>query len=289
MIGPHPSDKELILTLLGAIATHPHIRNPVVTHPVKKDRNGNPAKVPVDKFRTFGGTELKEPGLTIAVYPFHSSYKNLESSPTQEETTKFATSTRRTLGKPSDLDFFDRTDFRLICQVYYIDSGYDVASNATYYLSEILPGRPHGDYFEGMNIDSGTFDKIKIAFTISPGEDVLRDYVTLLRSVIRETYQLKPYSIRNIRVDSVDYPSANAISVDSNMFLHTAYITFTLTIYETPTSQQLLQLTPYPLGISRLSVASDPGGTQQQNLSDTSFVQANIRFVGRTRLRLTTN
>ena len=236
------TDRQIIMGLLGAIRIHPVMNNPPVFYPVFGRQNQS-KQVFVNKYRTFGGSELIEPGLTVAVYPAHTSYNLGGSSPNSSDyTTNFANFEPYTLGSPSSFSYFDKGRLRFVCQVYYRDSNFDTTYNVTYGVNELDSlDRIYQSFGETFStpednqsyLETWDGNTQQVTFSILPGEEVIRDYCYLLRSVLREVGTLRPFGIRGLKVKSVDYPSSDWVKNSSNIIFHTAYITLEIELYET--------------------------------------------------------
>jgi hypothetical protein len=239
--------------LLGALRLHPVINDPPVYYPIF-GRQTNQKQVFVDKYRTFGGFELIEPGLTIALYPAHTGYNLGGSSPSSyASTTSFANFEPYTLGEPSDLSYQDKGNLRFICQIYYRDSNFDISYNVTYGFDDIESldqvYQSFGDLFSTPE-DNRSYLELwegatkDVTFSILPGEEVIRDYCYLVRSVLREIGTLSPFGIRGFKVRSVDYPSSDWVKNNANIVFHTAYITIDVEIYETVNAKNPFYTSP---------------------------------------------
>jgi hypothetical protein len=236
------TDRQIILGLVGAIGLHPAIKNPPVFYPVLREGQ-SPQQVFVSKLRTFGGLELIDPGLTIAVYPMFSSYDSSGDNPSSSSGSQFAGYQQHTLGRPDNFSYFDRGELRFVVQIYYRDPNFNVSQSVTYgkkdidSLSDLF--NTYGESFstpiDGKDkvSDKWEFGTETLDLTISPGEEVIRDYTYLVRSVLREIGTLKPFGIKQINVEAVDYPSSSWLKNSQNIVFHTSYITLSISVYET--------------------------------------------------------
>lgn len=245
------TDRQIILGLIGGIKLHPAVKNPPVFYPVLR-QNQTPQQVFVDKYRTFGGLEFVEPGLTIAVYPMHTGYNSLSSSPSSSSPSHSASFSSYTLGRPSEFSFFSEGTLRFVVQIYYRDSRFNVPYEVTYSKKEIdnwenvldVFGKKFYSPYNKSELGSfeGTEETVEVF--ISPGEEIIRDYSYLIRNVLRELGSIQPFGVKQITVDSVDYPSSDWLKDNQNVIFHTALISLSISIYETVSAKDPFYVAP---------------------------------------------
>lgn len=250
--GRSATDRQLVIGLIGALRLHPAIRNPPVFYPVLRG-NQTPKQVFVDKYRTFGGMEIIEPGLTIAVYPMHTRYNSLSDNPEANSSDSFAKFDSYTLGKPSNLAFLSRGTLRFVVQIYYRDASFNVPYQVTYGKEDVYglddlfytfdrqyytPPDSKSDLSEW----EGNSEEVELY--ISPGEEVIRDYTYLVRNVLREIGSIPPFGVKQITVDSVDYPSSDWIRNNQNIVFHTSYIALSIQVFERPQAKDPYYVAP---------------------------------------------
>jgi len=246
------TDRQLVMGIIGALSLHPAIKNPPVFYPVLRG-DQNPKQVFVDKYRTFGGMEIIESGLTIAVYPMHTGYNSLTSSPDANSRDSYANFEAYTLGKPSNLSFLSKGTLKFIIQIYYRDANFNAAYKVTYgkkdvYGLEDLFYTFDRQYYtppdskSELSEWSGNSEELELY--ISPGEEVIRDYTYLVRNVLREIGSIPPFGIKQITVDSVDYPSSDWIRNNQNVVFHTSYICLSIQVFERPLAKDAYYVAP---------------------------------------------
>lgn len=227
--------------LLMAIWTHPYVLNTKVPYPSVSGLNNEP--VGISKGRLFGGPELIEAGLTLAVYPFHSSYDALEGDQSGSVVRgKTVTYEYPNLG--SYTNAVGHT--RLMVQLYYRDAGYDTTTTLS---ADVLdPDTNYGNDNYGYRFefsDEGEttlreestelVNKITLPVQVLPAEEILTQWLDLIKDVVRSIKVLKPYTnVRNPKVLCTDYPSSTWTSSDGNLIFHTAYLIVEYEIYQLP-------------------------------------------------------
>jgi hypothetical protein len=231
------TERQLCRALINAIATHPLIKNPGIYYPAIVGDRVSTEPVRIEKWRLFGGIELIEPGLTLAVFPFHSSFKTTSASYSRSVTDK--TMNFGDVGNRSELGRSNYSTvggvIRIVIQLYYREASFDAPIKIKSDLvsfTDITSITPHGEHVQ-LGDELGTADLSSTEYAVEdhmldvqilPGEEILRDYIPLLRYVIRDITELRPFSIRNPFVHVVDYPTSNWIREGENLIFHTAYI-----------------------------------------------------------------
>lgn len=257
----YPTDKQLILALIAAVSSHPWVVNHSVYYPrilADVQAGKSPEKVGIVNYRDTGGTELLEPGLTLAVYPFHSSYSNLKGSLNSSKSQKTVSFEAYTLGSPMDSTYAEVAKFRVVLQLFYLDASFNEPIDLLFYKAALLnpeqldQGR-EVKYVDDQDGDTGgvinplyappsyvNYTRNVIRIRTFPGEHVLRDWMPILRSVIRNISSLKPYAVRRPQILAVDYPSSNWLKNPEHLIFHTAYMIVEYDMYEPPGAQDYL-------------------------------------------------
>ena len=249
------TDHELIIGILGALSLHPAMRNPPVFYPPINGRQRK--QVFVDKYRDYGGAELIEQGLTIAVYPSHTDYGLLSDgqsgTPESSSRNKFADIDSYTLGKGNDLSYKDQSKKRLVVQILFTDAAFDRPYDLTYgvkplkrieQLYEVYGNKFYSPVDNQDSLPGWDEDTQTVTIRTNPAEIVVRDYTYLVRNVLREIHNLKPYGVKQITVDSVDYPSSSWLNRNSNLVFHSSYIIITCDTFESPAAKDPYYIAP---------------------------------------------
>lgn len=246
------TDHEIIIGLIGALSLHPAMQNPPVFYPPLR-QGAKPQQVFVQRYRDFGGTELTEQGLTIAVYPMHTSYELGNDEPSASGSGKFANFSQHTLGRANNQTYYDRGTLQFVVQILYTDATFNAPLELTYGLRQMDEidklYETYGRYYTAPTDNKNELpgwdgDTKKVTIRTNPGEVVVRDYTYLVRNVLRSIYKLRPYGIRGIQVDSVDYPSSDWISREGNIVFHNAYITLSVDVYESDATKDPWYIAP---------------------------------------------
>ena len=276
----YPTDRQFILALLNAIATHRDICDPQIFKPVIVDGRvmpGDEDPVRITKFRTFGGLEIIEPHeLTLAVYPMSSRYANIKgyiTAPLGDKSIKFEPYSLGAPTPPND-EYTERAMFRVIVQLYLCDPGLDcpvaVDSWMTNY-ERTLYGISHGRLVQYDDDRTQATDAVlqlhqeslatrnTLEVQVLPGEEILRDYMSLLRGVLRDIHQVRPFAIRRPTILAVDYPSTNWIRDSENLVFHTAYIIAEYDLWEPPRAADYVFACPRKIDTVEELIGDLPG------------------------------
>ena len=231
------SERQLILSVLAAIATHPLLEQIAVYHPIIEP-DKPPERVKVVKWRTYGGLEIKEAGLTVSVYPYwyHRS-ATIELRP-------------YTLGTPSTSSkYLDELTTRLVVELAYQDAELGIESNLPVDVGRwpAPQGRKvminanswllHNPYIQD------TTSRENLEVEIMPGEEILRQYVPIMRAIIRDIPTVLPFNIRQARITSVEYQTSDWSKDSKNFIFHAARIYVSFVYYE-PALAPSYRLTP---------------------------------------------
>lgn len=242
----YPTERQVVRALANAIATHRDVVNSKVYFPfIEGDRNVT-RLVPLSSVRTFAGTEYIEDGLTLAVY-LPGNDMGVGRAITYNDSH---------LGRPCDnYDYLKEASLRVIVQLYYREPSYNapaaIESKRSSYLNDITRIIPYGRYLqyeESKPNDPLPADSLhkqmweperhyltdqKLVVNILPGEEILRDWMSIIRGVIRDLPVLKPFAVRDPSILSVNYETPNWEGNDKlNLVFHTAYMVVTYKLFE---------------------------------------------------------
>jgi hypothetical protein len=240
-----PTINWLRKALLMSIMTHPLVREPDIVYP-----GTNNEIVSIERGRLFGGAELVESGLTLSVHPYHSNFDVLKGSVTPENPTVYYCDKK---GKRETLSYGDEHErgyaavIRLVVQLYYRDPGLNVPITLSADVMEARATRPR--HFHGVDVrfyeDNAVQDSFpnkselpyKYTFEVQtlPGEEVLTQWLDLLKDVIRDIKFLHPYTqYRNPTIIKSDYPTTTWLAKSGNLVFHTAYHIVEFQVSEPP-------------------------------------------------------
>ena len=224
--------------LLMALLTHPYIKDTLVTYP---DIGKRVEPVGIKRGRLFGGPELIEAGLTLAVYPYHSGYDPVKGAPTGFRT--------HSILYPTDAGTFGGTtrstksrgflsQVRFVVQLYYRDANYNSPTTikASYQPLEVERSNDYFGYsyqFEDdrlpgfdplQNTKEFLVNTTETTVQILPGEEILTQWLDLIKYAIRDIKVLRPFmNVRNPLVLTSDYPTSTWTANEPNLVFHTAY------------------------------------------------------------------
>lgn len=249
--------RHIIDATIVAIATHPKIVKPEIFHPLNLI-NGRREEVKIERWRSYGGAELEESQLTCAVYPMFGATNALDGAPSTRESTKSVTFDPYNLGGRDPNEATGMATYRLVVQLFYQEVAIGTKVRTHYrkikpidgvYSEPMYSMRPHGfsqmqvpdsvnrgdDTTEVLNTFSlppyEYLEEGEISIEINPAEQVLREYMDLLRLVLEDVPALLPYHIRSTFVKDIDYPTSSWSKDNENVYFHTAYLTWELTAY----------------------------------------------------------
>lgn len=226
-----PTDRDLMAALLVAIGTHPLVQQAEVYNPA--DPIDSRAPIKISKFRLYGGKELISERLTLSLYP---ATHNIGNSPGGRQA--YLTSQPQGLGPGNAEGSSDTFLTKFHLQLSYRVADFDTAHSISYYA---LPGAkdawaPTDEllYQPTKNIYSKQYQSwpelYNFDVVVLPAEEVLKEWITILRYVIRDIRSLKPYQVRNPQISGVSYDSSGIFDKESveALVFHRATIQFEL-------------------------------------------------------------
>jgi hypothetical protein len=256
-----PSLRQLTYSLIGAISSHCLIQNPPIYYPVTLPGQ-NKQQIKINKYRTYGGIELMNvtnSSLTCAVYPAYVPRNVKTGHPiTERDNQKSISYTPYELSKSSPAnDVKEKVTYKFIVELHYHDvsvsNGTTTISFAkanpfiTNVFNSVSPDNFSYLYMDRNTgfkepVDNSVVDQFvsnnsdsSIAFSsltvdINPGEEILRDYMELLRIVLNQT-RLQPFGTTNLIVRNIDFPTSNWLEDSKNVYFHLAYLVVDLELY----------------------------------------------------------
>jgi hypothetical protein len=239
----YPSDKTFYRALLLALATHRDVVNAKVMYP-QISSSSRPVSVPISNFRLNGGLELIEAGLTLAVYPSHASYNIKTGVPTTSKSTVAVyyspTNLGSTLGYSSQDDAYQvAVTYRVVIQLFYRDSQFNASTPITYEAPlTIDKSKSHGEQLDLISTEysptrvSASRLEHTIKVITQPGEEVLREWMSILRGVVRDVQSIGNIYLGAPQICCVDYPTTNYIRNSENFVFHTAYMLVDYQMFE---------------------------------------------------------
>jgi hypothetical protein len=225
--------------LLMALLTHPYVKDTAVTYP---DIGGRPQEpVAIKRGRLFGGPELIESGLTLAVYPYHSAYDPVVCTPTglngQSVLYPTAGGTLGGVSRSSNSKGY-LAQMRFIVQLYLRDTVYNAPTNIKASFQEPDVARDNSYYGYNFQFEDDRlpeFDTLQstkeflvnssqVSVQVLPGEEILTQWLDIIKYAVRDIKVLRPFmNIRNPVVLTSDYPTSSWTTKPANLIFHTAY------------------------------------------------------------------
>lgn len=247
-----PTVRQLVLATIAGIASHPRIKKPEIYYPVA-DFGQPPEEVKIQRYRTYDGIELQEPGLTCAVYPLYSS-RTLKTAASSKGTNKSVWFEPYTLGSGTDASSNYIATYSLIVQLYYQDMSinqtmqlpfntlfsplglpvqHGYTSTADVAASGPLTSPPLNDNLNNnLRAFSGAyFQQDEITVEINPGEEIMREYLDLLRVVLDDMPTLRPLAVRSSSVKLFDFPTTSWNRENTDIYFHTAWLLWELSLF----------------------------------------------------------
>jgi hypothetical protein len=295
-----PTMRQLVHATILAIMTHPLIQDPPVYWPV-----GQREQVRIRYVRAYGGIELAEPGLTLSVYPHTSTVDVRRTLPTVPATNKSCVYESHTLGRPEDGTWQQMATYHLMVTLNYAEPSvpetYRVAYDRTLYPGGLGPYRVHPDAAHGYDVAlQGTaqpapadpqlsppahvealeipglavnpLDRVHnepgvLAVDINLAEEVLREYMDLLRIVLADTPTLRPFAVRSTQVKWIDYVTSHWLRTGTDIYFHQAMLLWELTLYPPANWRDLYTLPPAEVyAQSNVAVVNPFTGTAQKQM-----------------------
>jgi hypothetical protein len=234
-----PTERQAVRALLNAVANHRDVKNAEVYFPVLVGDSAAPQKVPLVSFRTFGGTEYIEDGLTLAIYPVTTGM-GLGNALVYRD---------RVLGNVVDPNYCVQAKLKLVVQLFYRETTYNAPlklySDSSSLTKDIVRLLPYGELIkfkedrlestplaEQLPLDRFVNENI-IEVNVLPGEEVLRDWMAILRGVIRDLPLLQPFAMRNPNITLVEYQTSNWLKPEiQNLVFHSAYMVVEYDLFE---------------------------------------------------------
>ena len=229
----YPTLKEIIYTALTIIHNHPNIKKPIVTYPIPNS-DGSFTPVPIDKYRAYDGLELIEPGLTLSIFP---KYTSTPESGNNSSTAKF---NPYTLGN-KDAGFMYEVTYRLVIDLVYQDIALNNDKQLLYVRDKFNNVSPYQETLRDQTQDPFVEEHGLLNLEVNPAEDILRDYLEVIRLIIESIDYYAPWSIRSSSIISFDFPTSSWSNDSKNIYFHKAFMVWELGTYapstlETPTS-----------------------------------------------------
>lgn len=229
-----------------SIMTHPLVQDPQIYYPGTENE-----VVLIERGRLFGGVELIEPGLTVSVHPYHSAFDVLKGTPTRGTTASVlydkSSCGRDTLATESEFERGYNANIHLVVQLYYRDPGLNVPTTLS---ADVLEARcsqdrryhGHSVRFYEESVLQNTFSdskelpyKFQLEVQTLPGEEILTQWLDLLKDVIRDIKFMHPFTqYRNPYISRSDYPTTTWLAKSGNLVFHTAYHIVEFDVAEPP-------------------------------------------------------
>lgn len=243
-----PSLRQLIWSTIAGISCHPKIKKPGIFNPAPNN-NGEFEEIFIEKWRTFDGWELEDDRLTCSVYPKYSTKSSTTSTPSAQSATF----------QPYELSEKGTTlaTYTLIVQLQLQDVAIGrEPMTLPYYVAVSNSGdmiTPHGfNFVADEDVDLSDRQKLRefndrvdeyiinepkriersnVEVEINPAEEILREYMDLMRTVLSDLRTILPWSVRSTQVTDYDFPTASWSSNEPNVYFHIAYLEWEVRVF----------------------------------------------------------
>ena len=215
-----PTTRYLIYELLSHIKNHPLIKNPVVYTPsVEKEEQ---TLVHVDRYRSYDGHEYTEPGLTVSVFPAYSSHTF--SSGFRSNLFNSVKFTQSTLGSTQAYDSYQDCTYNIAVALQYQATAINETIKVRY--TPVTNKNP-------IEIDSvqallseydNSINSEMFEVEINYAEDILRDYLDVLRFVLIDFTPRNTLSVKSLEIESYDFPTTSWDKESEQIYFHYAYL-----------------------------------------------------------------
>jgi hypothetical protein len=232
-----PTDKDLCVALMVAIGTHPLVQNAVVYDPTSPIDQKTPVKI--TKFRLYGGKEILTDELTLSLFP---APRSLAGGGASSSSGHFLSVSTQTLGPNYGYEGSDSMVARFHLELSFRSPIFDIPVELSYKaMSNSKDSYGPTDnllYSPTTSLYSCQYDswlrESSFTVTVLPAEEILRDWVSILRYVIRDIRNLRPYELRNPQISAVHYDSSGIFDQDKTeaLVFHRATIEFQIRFSE---------------------------------------------------------
>jgi len=247
-----PTMRQIVHYTLAAINCHPRIKNPGIYYPVQTGLE--PQEVFIESYRAYDGIELQSTGLSCDVFPYYSQ-RTFSSGPRGRSGGNSAKFMPINIGAKSSSGNFYEGVYQLIVQLQYpavaINEQVEVSMNQVVSAHGIELTSPHGynvsliekqdeqPYDNSLVIpgvreenEPGLYiQNNKFTVEINPAEDLLRDYVDLMRLVLDDIPLMLPFSVRSTQVKEYDFPTTSWNRTSSDIYFHYAWLLWEISLY----------------------------------------------------------
>lgn len=254
-----PTHDQAVLALLNAILTHYDVVNSQIFYPVVIGEVAQTEPIRIVSARDFGGLELIEPGLTLAVYPAYGGFNQKNPYFSKKDAgIKSVVYKDKYLGRAGDTNYGVESRFSFVVQLFYQDASLNVpvqllsdlltdspdfnplyvpAAKRVQYKDSSLPAdtttlEEFTDNEDAVIAPSVLGTNVNLSILTLPAERVLRSWMSLLVKVIRSLVVIRPFKIGNPIVEYVDYPTSNWLKDSPNLIFHTSYLIVSYEIVE---------------------------------------------------------
>lgn len=221
----YPSLKDIIYTTLSVINNHPNIKEPIVKNPLP-DINGVFQPIPIVKYRNFEGLELPEGGLTLSIFPRHDR-GNFSYGAGQA-----AVYEPYTLG-PKTQGFLAEATYHIVVHLALRDVALGNFKNLVYLKDKF--NNVTSSSKEELSSNTGEpeifIKEESVPVEINAAEDILRDYLEIIRVILESIDYYAPWNLRSTTVSSLSFPTSSWDSDNKQLIFHQAYLNWDIATY----------------------------------------------------------
>lgn len=241
-----PTMRQLVISTIVGLASHPRIQNPGIY------RLGSKTEEKVQVWRAFGGYELIEPGLVCSVYPAYST-KTPKGALPPLTSKKSVVLSPYTLGSLPETGSLEEGIYTLVVELSFRDPSFGEVIKVGYdqmqsIYPDVPPLTPHGmnvmaheggqlnlatnDLEAYLPSTEGLYREYKtVNISVSPAEELLREYTELFRLALNDMPGLRPFSVRSANVIAIDYPTSAWSREATDLLFHIAYLVWEIKLF----------------------------------------------------------
>lgn len=225
----YPSLKDIIYSTISIIHNNEAIQNPIVKSPIPTS-TGVYLPIPIDRYRNYDGMELIEPGLTLSIFPqadLASEFKPL------------------TVGAKSNGFMYEAT-YHLVIHLAYQELAINETKQLVYIKNKDYQISPNADLLNSQNKDLVP-KKFIVPIEINVAEDILRDYLEVIRVIVEQIDYFAPWNLRGTNITKMIFPTTSWSAENKQIYFHQAYMHWDISTYAPATYAQQTTIKDYTL------------------------------------------
>lgn len=252
-----PTSKQLVHATMLALGSHPKIKQPGIYYPVTP-LNGIPQEILIDNWRDYDGINIENGGngITCDVFPYYST-RTFNSGFRSRSGGRSAAFRPVNIGSHGSQGAYYEGIYHLVVQLQYQDTaiGESITLTGDQLQSALFPSfltTPHGEnitytdesvlavpdqtkdnpvFTFNNNQDFSYVQRNTLNININPGENILREYMDLMRLALDDIPKLLPFNVRSTQVLEIDYPTTSWNRENTDIYFHYAWLLWEISLY----------------------------------------------------------